>query len=178
MKNFKRNFALYTYYLFLKRLPHSTVPFLGPLCEKIRYRFGRHIFKECGKKVNIGQNARFGNGRNICIGENSSIGINAKVPNDIIIGKNVMMGLNVTIFSSNHEFSRTDIPMCAQGFKKYPPVVIEDDVWIGTSAIVMPGRIIKEGTIIAAGSVLTKDFPAYSIVGGNPAKFIKSRKEV
>jgi len=177
MKKLLSKFALYTYYLILKHLPHSTVPVFGPLSENIRYVFAKLIFKECGTNVNVGQGARFGNGRNIRIGDNSSIGINAKVPDNIVIGRDVMMGLNVTIFSSNHEFSRTDIPMRKQGYRKYEPTVIEDDVWIGSGAYIMPGIRIRKGTIIAAGAVLTKEFPEYSIVGGNPARLIKSRIE-
>lgn len=175
MKNLIQKIALYSYYLFFRFLPHSTVPVFGPIFEKLRYHCCKHIFKKCGKNVNIGQGARFGNGKNIVIGYNSSIGINAKVPNNIIIGDHVMMGLNVTIFSSNHAFDRTDIPMTLQGYKSSPPIVIEDDVWIGSNVIIMAGRTIKKGTIIAAGTVLTKDFPAYSIVGGNPSRLIKSR---
>jgi maltose O-acetyltransferase len=102
----------------------------------------------------------------------------SKVPNDIKIGMDVMMGVNVTIFGSNHKFDRTDIPMRKQGMKKYDPVEIEDDVWIGSNSIILPGRKISKGTIVAAGSVVTKDFPPYSIVGGNPAKLIKSRLEI
>ncbi len=66
--------------------------------------------------------------------------------------------------------------MTLQEFKKYPPVVIEDDVWIGGHVIINADRTVKRGTIIAAGSVVTKDFPKYSIIGGNPAKLIKTRK--
>ena len=63
-------------------------------------------------------------------------------------------------------------------FNIYPPVVIEDDVWIGGHVIINAGRRIRKGTIIAAGSVVTKDFPEYSIIGGNPVKLIKIRKEM
>lgn len=170
-----RKIALYTYYLILRGLPHSTVPFFGPLSEKARYICCRMVFKQCGANVNIGKNARFGDGKDIVIGYKSGIGINAKVPNNLIMGDNIMMGENVTIFGSNHAFERTDVPMMKQGYKKYPPVVIEDDVWIGNNVIILAGRTIKKGSIIAAGTVLTKDFPEYSIVGGNPSKFIKSR---
>lgn len=55
------------------------------------------------------------------------------------------------------------------------PIVIKDDVWIGTNALILSGVTIGQGAIIAAGSVVTKDVPAYSIVGGNPAKVIKYR---
>ena len=54
-------------------------------------------------------------------------------------------------------------------------ITIEDDVWIGRNVLMTPGRHIAKGSIIAAGCVLTKDFPEYSIIGGNPGKFIRSR---
>ena len=85
------------------------------------------------------------------------------------------MGPNCYIFSANHSFSRTDIPMIQQGFEAPKQTVIGDDVWIGRNVCFTPGRSVKVGTVIGAGCVLTKDFPEYSIVGGNPAKFIKSR---
>lgn len=60
---------------------------------------------------------------------------------------------------------------------KYPPkTTIEDDCWIEPHVIMTPGRHIKKGSIIAAGSVLTKDFEEYSIVGGNPARIKKGNK--
>ena len=52
--------------------------------------------------------------------------------------------------------------------------VIDDDVWIGRDVTIMVGRHISKGTIVAANSVVTKDFPEYSIIGGNPAKLIRS----
>jgi len=56
-------------------------------------------------------------------------------------------------------------------------VVIEDDVWIGTNAIILPGRRLGKGSIIAAGAVVTRDVEPYAIVGGNPARLIKRRNE-
>lgn len=170
-----RKFYLIIYYLILNKLPHSSVPIIGLPCERLKEFFGKRIFKYCGTNVNIGKGARFGNGKHIQIGNNSGIGMYCKVPNNVIIGEDVMMGLNVTIFGSNHNFDRTDIPMRKQGMKSYDPVIIEDDVWIGSNAIIMPGLTIKKGTIIGAGAIVTKNFPAYSIIAGNPAKLIKSR---
>lgn len=57
------------------------------------------------------------------------------------------------------------------------PLIIEDDVWIERDVLILPGKIIKKGSIVGAGCVLTKNFPAYSIVGGNPSKLIKTRTE-
>jgi len=171
-----RLFYIILYYTILIRLPHSTVPIIGRPLERLKEFFVRRIFLKCGKNVNVSKGARFGIGTKIQIGNNSSIGMNCKVPDDMIIGNDVMMGPNVIIFSSNHNFDRTDIPMISQGMRKYPPVVIEDDVWIGANVIVLPGIRIKKGTIVGAGTVLTKEFPEYSIVGGNPGKLLKSRK--
>lgn len=86
-----------------------------------------------------------------------------------------MMGPNCYIHRRNHTFARTDIPMNKQGFSEPKSVVIEDDVWIGRDVTIMVGRRISKGSIIAANCVLTKDFPEYSIIGGNPSKFIRSR---
>ena len=86
-----------------------------------------------------------------------------------------MMAPNVYIFSVNHEFGRTDLPMCKQGCTKSKQTIIEDDVWIGRNVMMTPGHTILKGSIIGAGCVLTKDFPEYSIVGGSPSKLIKSR---
>ena len=120
--------------------------------------------------------ANFGSGLDIEIGDNSGIGINACIPSNTKIGKNVMMGPNCYILATNHAFSRTDIPIIEQGYTPKKETIIEDDVWIGRDVLMTPGRVIKRGSIIAGGCVLCKDFPEYSIVGGNPSKLIKSRK--
>ena len=69
------------------------------------------------------------------------------------------------------------MPMLEQGYQESLTLTIEDDVWIGRDVLIMPGRTISQGSIIAGGCVLTKDFPPYSIVGGNPSRLIKSRKK-
>ena len=88
-----------------------------------------------------------------------------------------MMGTGVKIYSRNHQFSNINIPMCKQGFQPVNPVIIEDDVWIGGSVIILPGVHVSKGAILGAGAVVTKDVPAYVIVGGNPAKVIKYRTD-
>jgi maltose O-acetyltransferase len=149
---------------------------LGPISKRLRYLCCKQIFKFCGVNVNIERNASFGKGFDLEIGDNSGIGIKCTVPSDIKIGKHVMMAPNCYILSTNHDVSRTDIPMWIQGTLERKLTIINDDVWIGRQVLFTPGRIVQEGTIVAAGSVLTKDFPAFSIVGGNPAKLIKMRK--
>lgn len=135
----------------------------------------RNIFEHCGKNVNVERLAFFGKGDKIRIGDNSGLGCNCVVPNGSIIGDNVMMGPNCYIISQNHNFDRTDVPMIQQGTSESLPIVIEDDVWLGRDVLITRGRKISKGTIIAAKCVLTKDFPPYSIVGGNPSRLLRSR---
>ncbi len=174
---FAQLFFLGIYKLVLVHLPASTFPFVGKFCKYMRYHCCKYIFKEIGENVNIEHGADFGSGFNLKIGDNSGIGIDCKVPGDINIGKNVMMGPNCFILNTNHRFDRVDIPMIQQGVTERSYCVIEDDVWIGRQVIFTPGRIVKKGSIIGAGTVLTKNFPEYSIVAGNPARLIKSRIE-
>lgn len=169
--------GVFLYYSLFRYLPNSTFPVFGRIIERTRGCVCKLIFKKMGKTVNVEKGAHFGKGFGIEIGDHSSIGKDAKIPSDIIIGKDVMMGNNVTIFGTTHNFERTDISIIEQGSTKFPPFVIEDDVWIGQGTIILPkvGKLAK-GTIVGAGSVVTKSFPAYSIIAGNPAKLVRMRK--
>lgn len=109
------------------------------------------------------------------IGDYSGIGANSSLPSDIIIGKYVMLGSDLCVLSNNHIFSDKSRPMCQQGKTENKVTIIEDDCWIGTHVIMLPGRLLKKGSIVGAGAVVTKDFPEYSIIGGNPAKLIRQR---
>jgi maltose O-acetyltransferase len=148
------------------------------MCRKLRYLCCRNIFAYCGKNVNIERKAFFGNGFNIRIGDNSGIGMNCHVPNNIQIGADVMMADNCYILGRNHKYERVDIPMIKQGSTEKKQTIIENDVWIGRDVLFTPGRVVKTGSIIAAGCVLHKDFPAYSVIGGNPSTLIKVRKRI
>jgi len=173
----KRLICLVLYYGLARYLPHTASKFGGKISKKIRYSLCKNIFKYCGKNVNIERLAWFGTGKDIEIGDNSGIGINAKVYNNVKIGKNVMMGPNCYMLESTHLYDRVDIPMREQGRKQYrDKVIIGDDVWIGRDVLILGSKEIKTGSIIGARCVLTKNFPEYSIVGGNPSKLIRSRK--
>jgi len=115
-------------------------------------------------------------GEGLKIGNNSSIGPYAYIgcSGYIEIGNNVMMSPRVSIYSENHNFDETGIPMIEQGVTR-SFVKIEDDCWIASNSIILAGVTVGKGSIIAAGSVVTKDVPPYSVVAGNPARIIKSR---
>ena len=165
------------YYRVFRHLPASFER-MGGVGFRSRYWACRHIFEYCGKNVNIEKGASFGRGTHIRIGDNSGLGINCVIPDGSVIGRDVMMGPNCYIHSVNHNFDRLDIPMNQQGATEASPIIIGDDVWIGRNVTIMRGRKIASGSIIASNCVLTKDFPEYSIVGGNPGKLIRSRKGV
>uniref|UniRef100_UPI00313FFBA6 DapH/DapD/GlmU-related protein n=1 Tax=uncultured Nitrospira sp. TaxID=157176 RepID=UPI00313FFBA6 len=92
------------------------------------------------------------------------------------IGDDVMMGPRVTIYGRDHCFDSIDVSMMDQGMGKYERIVIEDDVWIGANAIILKGVRIGKGTIVGAGAVVTKEVPPYSVVVGNPARVVRTRR--
>ena len=100
--------------------------------------------------------------------------INARGKGKIIIGNNVLIGPNVVLRSSNHSFKTTKKIIMEQGMTE-GEIIIHDDVWIGSNAVILPNCEVGNGVIIAAGAVVTSNIDPYSIVGGVPAKLIKKR---
>lgn len=174
MKVFNRYLHLLLYRLIGMHLPPSGSRIFGNFSMKFRRYCCHRIFYKCGKEVNIEHGAYFGNGFELEIGDYSGLGINCRVPSNLKLGKDVMMGPNCHILDQNHDISNLNLPMRFGGFVK-KQTIIEDDVWIGLNVIFTPGRIVKKGSVIAAGCVLSKDFPEYSIIGGNPSKVIRNR---
>lgn len=174
MSSIKRKIGSLIYYSIAKRLPPSWSGIqIGQ--KKLRGFCGKLMLKNCGKKVNIEQNAVFS--PKVSLGDYSGIGINAKIYGSCTIGDYVMMGTDVTIITRNHKNDRTDILMMQQGFEEEKPVQIGNDVWIGDRVMIMPGVHIGDGVVIAAGAIVTKDVPPYTVVGGVPAKIIKRREK-
>jgi len=135
------------------------------------FTLGKYAIIECtGVLRDVGSSLKIGN--NVGINHFCFIGVRG----NISIGNNVIFGPRVNIFSENHNFNRLDIPIKNQGVTK-GDTVIGNDVWIGANVSIMSGVKVGNGCVIAAGSVVTKDIPNLSVVGGVPAKIIKSRKE-
>ncbi len=173
----KKKICLIIYYGFARFLPGSNTK-LGKMLKSksVRYMCCKYIFKKIGKNVNIEKGAWFGNGSQIEIGNNSGIGYNARVLNNTVIGNDVMMGPNLYMLEKTHNFDRLDIPMNQQGKRQERDIVtIGDDCWIGRDVLIIGTHDIKKGSIIGARCVLTKSFPGYSIIGGNPSRLLKSR---
>ena len=81
---------------------------------------------------------------------------------------------NVVIIGANHAFADPNKTLKSQGSTS-KGIVIEDDVWIATNSSILDGVTIGKGSVVAAGAVVNKDVPPYSVVGGVPAKILKSR---
>lgn len=114
-------------------------------------------------------------GKNIKIGKDVFInsGCHFQDQGGIEIGNGVLIGHNVVLATINHDLKPEN-----NRKNHYTPIKISDHVWIGSNATILPGVTIGEWAVIAAGSVITKDVPAYSVVGGVPAKILKKVKNV
>lgn len=132
-------------YVFRIRLPRSSI-----ICRRCEFR---------------------GPLRNLNIGEHTIIGTNAMLDfrDKLYLGNNVNIGSDVRIFTMEHDINDPEFG-ATRG-----RVIIEDWVYIGTGVTILPGVTVHEGAVIATGAVVTKDVPAWSMVGGIPARFIKNR---
>ena len=176
MRTILRAICYVLYYGFARHLPISYRPYaFGSMY--VRRWICKGMFAKCGKKVNIEHGADIGSGRHTEIGDFSGIGVNCRATGPLKIGRDVMMGPEVVIISTSHKFRDPNVPMRLQGFYEPQTVIIEDDVWIGTRAIILPGRRLGKGSIVGAGAVVTKDVEPYTIVGGDPARVIGRRDE-
>jgi acetyltransferase-like isoleucine patch superfamily enzyme len=151
------------------------------------------------KGVKIDPRAFIARGGNVHLGENSivragtillpsggyiSIGQRVSLNHYIVInggggvtiGDDVMIAAFVSIFSNNHNFKKIETLISAQGLSSKGGVKIENDVWIGTHAVILDGVEIGKGAVIAAGAVVTKNVKPYCVMAGVPAKQIGLRK--
>lgn len=158
-----------------KRLPCSYAGRLGRIGKGLRVAAARRLLGACGQRVNVETGASFGAGHCVYIGNDSDLGINCTIYGELHIGDNSFMGPDVTIWTTNHAFDRTDVPIRKQGNRPLAAVWIGDDVWIGTRVILLPGVRIGNHVVVAAGAVVTKSVPDWAVVGGNPARVLKFR---
>lgn len=116
-------------------------------------------------------------GVGLTMGEHSSIGPYGYVgcSGKINIGKNVMFGPKCSLFAENHVFSDTEHSIKSQGVKQ-KGITIEDDCWIGSNVTILDGVRIGKGSVIGAGTLVTKDIPAGSVVVDARNKKIRARR--
>jgi acetyltransferase-like isoleucine patch superfamily enzyme len=108
----------------------------------------------------------------VIIGRETFIGLGTVVIGPVNIGNSVMFAQNIVISGLNHSYENIHLPIWKQKVKT-ALINIEDECWIGANAVITAGVTIGKHSVVAAGSVVTKNIPAYSIAAGNPAKIIK-----
>lgn len=122
-----------------------------------------HVWIQCPERIFIGDDCR--------IHRMSYL----DAAGGIKIGSHSGISSGTQIYSVNHKYKDKDRLYYHQGYDR-AKVVIEEDVWVGAQALIMAGVTIRKGTIVAAGSVVTKDSEEYSVIAGVPAKKIGSRE--
>lgn len=134
--------------------------------------------------VSIGANSSLSvsSGYTLKIGKGTSIYSNAIFSGDIQIGEDCLFGPNVTLLSTTHVFEGRErirkldeMYFKKNGHPKNHPIKVGNDCWFGVNSVVLPGVELGVGCVIGANSVVTKNFPDYSILGGVPAKILKKR---
>jgi acetyltransferase-like isoleucine patch superfamily enzyme len=169
LKVFKSEFKHWSYVLILA-VPGR----LGELARRHWLPFGA-----IGKNVRLDRGSWIEHPERITIGDNTGANRYCFIHGGggIEIGQNVMLGPFVTIHSQNHNWRDRRLCIKDQGLTR-AKVVIEDDVWLCVGSIVLPGVRIREGTVVAAGAVVTRDTEPYSVVGGVPAVKIGQRTDM
>ncbi|MCE5187385.1 MAG: acyltransferase [Planctomycetaceae bacterium] len=143
----------------------------GKLFQRLLMYLIRPLFKKCGRRV-LFCPFDFFTYNTIELGNDVAIGFGAVFAakeTSITIGNKVMFGPNVSIRGGDHNTSVIGKYMYDVHEKRPQddqPVVIEDDVWVGTNVTILKGVTVGRGSIIAAGALVNKDVPRYSIVGG------------
>lgn len=131
-----------------------------------------------GRNLRVAEGVTIGNPSLLSVGDNCYLGTGAQFyawNASITVGDNVLIAAGAQLITRKHGFADINVPMAQQGYNN-TPIVIEDDVWIGFQAIILPGVTIGRGSIVGAGAVVTKDVAPYSVVGGVPARLIRMRR--
>lgn len=109
---------------------------------------------------------------NVIIGNRTRIGLGSVLIGPVYIGDDVRLAQNIVVTSLNHNYQDISMPISEQGVNT-EEVYIGDETWVGANAVILPGVFIGKHCVVAAGSVVTKNIPSYSLVAGNPARIIK-----
>lgn len=141
--------------------------------RRLRTAYLKAYLAEIGQSTSVQMGCRFLNGRKVSLGDRNVINFGCLFDGRhyrIKIGCDVSIGPEATILTLGHD------PQSPNFADKGGDVVIGDRAWIAYRAIILPGVTIGEGAVVAAGSVVTKDVDAYTVVAGNPARPIKKRE--
>ena len=139
------------------------------ICERKFLFFGKNAEFRMGAYAISCSNIKIGD--NVIIRPNSFLF--ATNEGQIEIEKDVLIGSGVHIYVSNHKFDDPTIPIYYQGHSEARSVTLKEGCWVGANSIILPGVTVGANSVVAAGSIVTKNVEPETVVGGNPAKFIK-----
>lgn len=108
----------------------------------------------------------------VIIGDRTRIGLGCVVIGPVTVGNDVMFAQNIVVSGLNHEYRDINLSPSLQPVETNS-IHIHDEVWIGANSVITAGVTIGKHSVVAAGSVVTKSVPPYSVVAGNPAKILK-----
>ena len=138
---------------------------------RLRLYLYRRIGMKVGKNCVIRRGIYLGSPNELELGDGSFLGrASLYCTGGVKIGRNVNVSDGAVIITAKHDIASPTFEA------KYEPIRIEDWAWITTNAIILAGVTVGEGAVVAAGAVVTKDVPPYTVVGGNPAQVIGERK--
>jgi acetyltransferase-like isoleucine patch superfamily enzyme len=141
--------------------------------NKARADYIRSFIGHCGKNVFMEYPINFDYGFNTYLGENFYANYDLKILDVALvkIGDNVMCATGVSILTATHP---TDPTLRCNGVECGLPVTIEDYVWLGANSVILPGVTVGKCSVVAAGAVVNRDVPPYTVVAGVPAKVVKT----
>jgi len=145
--------------------------------KRLRGWHYRALLAQAGENLRIAEGVVINNPGMVSVGDNCYLGSGVQFypwNAPITLGDNVLIAAGARLITRKHGFADIDLPMAEQGYNN-APIVIEDDVWIGFGAVILPGVTIGRGSIVGASAVVTKDVAPCSIVGGVPARLIRKR---
>lgn len=146
--------------------------FLNVIFKRLLFLYKGDFLLHFTSRINSPQNLKivdWDNNSSVHLSLATSFGCYYQAINGIEFGKNTIWAPNVMFISSNHDYKSL------QKNVKAKPIVIGNDVWIGSNSVILPKTNIGDFSIVGAGAVVTKSFPSHSIIAGNPARIIAKR---